>query len=65
MPLEAVGRRVGFDMKHTSLIIDLASAAMMNTDFRRIGRNLKDYFREHSIAEFKKMITEGGNDAGI
>ncbi|HOB21281.1 MAG: NAD(P)-binding domain-containing protein [Firmicutes bacterium] len=64
VPLEAVGRRVGLDMKHTSLIIDLASA-MMNTDFRRIGRNLKDYFREHSIAEFKKMITEGGNDAGI
>ncbi len=41
VPLEAVGLKYGLDMKHTSLIIDLASE-LMDTDFRETGRSLND-----------------------
>ncbi len=38
VPLEAVGKALGVNMKITSLIIDLANE-IMNEDFRQIGRN--------------------------
>lgn len=39
VPLEAIGRRLGLDMKYTSLVIDLA-IGLTDVDFREIGRNL-------------------------
>lgn len=41
VPLEGVGLKLGLNMSHTSLIIDLASK-LFNVDFRRLGRNLED-----------------------
>ena len=41
VPLEAIGLKLGLDMGYTSLIIDLASK-LMDTNFRKIGRNLED-----------------------
>ena len=42
--LESVGKKLGLDMKNTSLIIDLASS-LMEVDFRKIGRNLNDVLK--------------------
>ncbi|UJF15329.1 NAD/NADP octopine/nopaline dehydrogenase family protein [Jeotgalibaca sp. MA1X17-3] len=39
VPLEAVGKELGLEMTHVSLIIDLASA-LLEIDFRKEGRNL-------------------------
>ena len=41
VPLEAVGKKIGINMEYTTLIIDLASK-LMNVDFRKNGRNLRD-----------------------
>ena len=41
--IEAVGERLGLNMRNTSLIIDLASS-LMDVDFRKIGRNLNGVF---------------------
>lgn len=45
VPLESAGKHLGLDMKHTSLIIDLATA-LVETDFRLTGRNLENIFNE-------------------
>ena len=39
VPLEATGKKLGLEMKTTSLIIDLASS-LTDVDFRKTGRNL-------------------------
>jgi len=39
VPLEAIGKNLGLEMKYTGLIIDLASA-LLDVDFRKIGRHL-------------------------
>lgn len=39
VPLEAIGHKLGLEMKSTSLIIELASA-LVGVDFRKVGRNL-------------------------
>lgn len=41
VPLEAIGLKLGLDMTHTTLVIDLASR-LVDVDFRKTGRNL-DY----------------------
>lgn len=40
VPLEALGLKLDIDMTYTSLIIDLASK-LLETDFRKTGRNLE------------------------
>lgn len=40
VPLESIGLKLGLDMSHTTLIIDLASK-LLNIDFRKNGRNLE------------------------
>lgn len=40
VPLEAVGKRLGLDMKYTKMIIELGSS-LLNVDLRAIGRNLE------------------------
>lgn len=40
VPLEAVGLNLGLDMRHTTLVIDLASR-LLDSDFRVTGRNLE------------------------
>ncbi len=42
VPLEAVGKRLGLEMKTTSLIIDLASS-ILEVDFRKVGRRIENY----------------------
>ena len=39
VPLEAVGKKIGPEMKYTSLIINLA-IGLTDVDFRKSGRNL-------------------------
>lgn len=46
-------------MKYTSLVIDLASA-LLETDFREDGRNLKDLF--DSEQEVVKLLFYRGDD---
>lgn len=41
VPLEAIGQKMGVNMEYTTLIIDLASK-LMDVDFRKSGRNLRD-----------------------
>jgi opine dehydrogenase len=50
VPLEAIGKKVGLQMAHTTLIIDLASK-LLNVDFRSTGRNLDflDGDLDHSL----------------
>ena len=43
VPLEAVGKSLGLDMKRTSLVIDLA-CSLNETDYRKIGRNFEILF---------------------
>jgi len=43
VPLEAVGKKLGLDMHHTGIIIDLASA-LLETDYRKAGRTLDSLF---------------------
>ncbi|NLJ80772.1 MAG: NAD(P)-binding domain-containing protein [Firmicutes bacterium] len=42
VPLEAIGKKLGLEMKTTSLIIDLASS-IMEIDFRKTGRRIQNY----------------------
>lgn len=53
VPLEAVGKELGLEMKAISLIIDLASA-LMEIDFRKEGRNLHELIEKNGISA--KMI---------
>lgn len=53
--LESVGKKLGLDMKNTSLIIDLASS-LMEVDFRKIGRNLKDVLREKNSRDVRALF---------
>lgn len=46
VPLEATGKRLGLEMKNTSLIIDLA-ISLTGVDFRKIGRKAYDCFVEN------------------
>jgi len=58
VPLEGVGLKLGLNMEHTSLVIDLASK-LMNIDFRKTGRNLefiKNISRDELKAVFRKEI---------
>lgn len=45
VPLEAMGKYLGFEMKITSLIIDLATE-LLNYNFRKEGRNLEGDINE-------------------
>lgn len=42
VPLEAIGKKLGLRMMHTSLIIDLASS-LLDIDFRKIGRVITNF----------------------
>lgn len=48
VPLEAVGKEMGLEMKHIGLIIDLASA-LLEVDFRKEGRNLHEVIDQDGI----------------
>lgn len=48
VPLELIGKKMGLEMKYTSLVIDLASS-LTETDFRKIGRKLPSIFEEQNI----------------
>lgn len=41
VPLESVGKDLGFDMKHVGMVIDLAGA-LMDLDFRAMGRKAEN-----------------------
>ena len=49
VPLEAVGKELGLEMKAIGLIIDLAST-LMEIDFRKEGRNLHELIEENGIS---------------
>lgn len=49
VPLEAVGKELGLEMKHIGLIIDLASS-LLEIDFRKEGRNLHEVIDEDGIS---------------
>ncbi|NLN40986.1 MAG: NADP transhydrogenase subunit alpha, partial [Clostridiales bacterium] len=53
--LESVGKKLGLDMKNTSLIIDLASS-LMEVDFRRIGRNLNDVLKDKNSHDVRSLF---------
>ncbi len=55
VPLEAVGERLGLDMKNTKLVIDLASR-LMEIDFRKEGRNLHDFFLNGGLERLMVMF---------
>ncbi|MDD2427323.1 MAG: NAD/NADP octopine/nopaline dehydrogenase family protein [Eubacteriales bacterium] len=55
VPLEAIGKYLGIDMKHTSLIVDLAST-LLEVDFRETGRNLRDF----NLEKFFPVLSERG-----
>jgi opine dehydrogenase len=57
VPLEALGKLMDIDMKNTALIIDLASA-LMETDFRETGRNLKNF----DLKRFFSTLLERSNN---
>lgn len=48
VPLESVGKELGLEMTHISLIIDLA-CALLEVDFRKEGRNLHDLIEDQTI----------------
>lgn len=52
VPLEAVGKKIGLEMKNTGLIIDLASA-LLGVDFRETGRNLDYLCSEGFLSKFQ------------
>lgn len=59
VPLEGVGLKLGLDMTHTTLVVDLASR-MLDIDFRALGRNMEYLdisnrnIEEHSLFNGKK-----------
>ena len=59
VPLEGVGLKLGLDMTHTTLVVDLASR-MLDIDFRALGRNMEHLdisnrnIEEHSLFNGKK-----------
>lgn len=53
VPLEAVGKELGLEMKTIGLVIDLASS-LLEIDFRKEGRNLHELIAENGISA--KMI---------
>ncbi len=53
--LEAVGKKLGVDMKNTSLIIDLASS-LMDVDFRKIGRNLNNFLKGKDGNDIRALL---------
>lgn len=55
VPLEAIGKRLGLEMKNTSLIIDLASN-LLDIDFRKNGRNLEYILNEDVINNLKRVF---------
>lgn len=55
VPLEAVGKRLGLEMKNTSLTIDLASS-LLDIDFRTIGRQLGDMLNGDSRRSIKNVF---------
>lgn len=57
VPLESAGKHLGLDMKHTSMIIDLA-IALVEKDFRATGRNLGNIFDE-SNNDFETIFIRG------
>ena len=56
VPLEAMGRRLGLEMIHTTLIVDLASR-LLNVDFRSTGRNLD--FLDDDLDSLFKVLERG------
>ena len=48
VPLEAVGKALGLEMRYTTLVIDLANA-LLEEDFRATGRNLKSLLPQGEI----------------
>lgn len=63
VPLEAIGLRLGLDMKYTTMIIELASR-LLNVDFRKEGRNLEylklSHDRKSLMAYFKGGLCDEG-----
>lgn len=58
VPLEIAGKKLGLKMPTTGLIIDLASA-LMETDFRMLGRNLDFLCEKSSKHDFKALFGRG------
>lgn len=56
VPLESIGLKLGLDMSHTTLIIDLASK-LMNVNYRKNGRNM-EYLDIPSVNNGLKNIFE-------
>lgn len=55
VPLEAIGKRLGLEMKNTSLVIDLA-CNLLDVDFRKTGRNLEYIFNGKSNDKLKYIF---------
>lgn len=58
VPLEAVGKELGLAMTHIGLIIDLASA-LLDIDFRKEGRNLRDVIDNNQLSLHHILNEEG------
>lgn len=57
VPLEAIGKRLGLEMKNTGLIIDLASS-LLNVNFRQKGRNLNNLLNVDQKNDYKEIFLE-------
>lgn len=57
VPLESVGKRLGLEMKSTSLIVELASV-LMGVDFRKSGRNF-NYLGNESFTNHFTVLSHG------
>lgn len=58
VPIEAIGRKLGLQMRVTTLVIDLASL-LVKTDLRAIGRNLERLgVADNSLASIKALFAQ-------
>ena len=55
VPLEAVGKELGLEMKYTTLIIDLANG-LLEIDFRKNGRHLNALLPKGDIGDLISLI---------
>ncbi|ABR49106.1 NAD/NADP octopine/nopaline dehydrogenase [Alkaliphilus metalliredigens QYMF] len=55
VPLEATGKKLGLEMKNTSLIIDLASS-LTDVNFRKTGRNLSSRLDVSQNNDFRDLF---------
>lgn len=62
VPLEALGKILGLEMKNTGVIIDLANS-LTDVDFRKEGRNADFLSRRIQAHDLRSLFTRSDSDA--